>query len=263
MIHTDWFLKQGSTHMICQDYVFAGDTYTVLADGCSGSKFTDFGSRILCMTAANHIERLRGYIPDYNTFGSQIISAACINASSMSLPSRALDATLMISFIQNGKVIVYCYGDGYVIVERVHGYENSIYSFSYEDNAPLYLSYRIDPLRLKSYYKEFSGKLSVNELMGNRELIIAMSSDMCRLEFDIDLISSITLFSDGVSSFQTKENGRYKDIPCEEIINTFIELPPGKGEFTKRRTNVAYRQFDKLGMTHYDDVSLAGLYIEE
>ena len=60
---TESIFEQGSTHEVCEDYAIQGGGYTILADGCSnggGPRIdTDWGSRILCKAAEEHLNTLK------------------------------------------------------------------------------------------------------------------------------------------------------------------------------------------------------------
>ena len=61
-MNTGSFFTIGSTHLVCEDYALHGKDYVILSDGCSNGGgpriHTDWGSRILCKAAEEHIQLL-------------------------------------------------------------------------------------------------------------------------------------------------------------------------------------------------------------
>ena len=49
-IYTDWFLRQGYKHQICQDYVLTGLNYIIVADGCSTAHYFRDGKKVMAET---------------------------------------------------------------------------------------------------------------------------------------------------------------------------------------------------------------------
>ena len=58
-MNTDCAFYIGTTHEVCQDYALTGEYSVAIADGCSGSVLSDFGSRVLSVTAMNKIAELK------------------------------------------------------------------------------------------------------------------------------------------------------------------------------------------------------------
>ena len=116
MIQTDTFLKIGKTHQVCEDYIITGDSpvkYNILSDGCSSSKDTEMGARILCHLAKQFLlyrkDDYRFPALDYDEMGSWIIHNAELAARQLGLKKSCLDATLIIAYEYDGKYHIYMY----------------------------------------------------------------------------------------------------------------------------------------------------------
>ena len=102
MIQTDTFLKIGDQHKVCEDYIIEGFLpvpFIILADGCSSSRDTEMGARILCHLAKQYLY-YRGcdlYELDYHKMGSWVIHNAELTVRHLGLRAECLDATLIVS----------------------------------------------------------------------------------------------------------------------------------------------------------------------
>ncbi len=107
-MNSDWFLRTGSTHKMCEDYALTNDRFNpgnptapgpiigtpfaILADGCSSSPHTDFGARLLSASVRHivrefpHLEPVRVYLSAWR--------AALAATQSLHLPLDSLDTTL-------------------------------------------------------------------------------------------------------------------------------------------------------------------------
>lgn len=267
MITTDTFLKIGSQHQICEDYIIEGDIhdlqYIILSDGCSSSKNTEMGARILCHLAKKYlgyrIDEAKNFKLDHGKMGSWIIHNAELIARQMGLPISCLDATLMVSYHYNGRVFVYAYGDGTVILKENNG-DITVDSISFSNNAPYYLSYKIDPIRDKIYY-ENKNSMFFSEKTNHSELCTELAYDLPQsLAYSVEYYQSIFVCSDGIESFIRKDPAERDLISVFDIIGPLSTFKNYKGEFLKRRVKRALKSFDDDGITHADDLSI-GVYL--
>jgi serine/threonine protein phosphatase PrpC len=136
-IITDSILEKGSSHDICEDYILHGITkeynipYIILSDGCSSSKHTDIGARILVHGIKKQIENHFCFLPEeminddmYNYLQPNIIYTANSIINSLQLANSCLDCTLIFAFIINEKCYIFRYGDGSIITEYDNGMIN-------------------------------------------------------------------------------------------------------------------------------------------
>ena len=77
-INVDHYMTIGSSHQVCEDYIISGTEpfpYIILSDGCSSSKDTDIGARILAQCAKNYLTTFHNLHEDCakDTLGYKII----------------------------------------------------------------------------------------------------------------------------------------------------------------------------------------------
>jgi hypothetical protein len=86
-----------------------------------------------------------------------------------------------------------------------------------------------------------------------------------KTEFNSSLYDLVLLMSDGVESFQRKnEKGILEPVPMIEVIEQILKLKGMKGEFLKRRCNKFFNKFcQQNGWQNNDDFSVAGIYLGE
>ena len=287
MLRIDSYFTNGKVNKVCQDYVIHGETpipYVILCDGCSSSKFTDVGARILAHSAKEALITLKPFeilnITRYkeqecwDDFGSATISFAKGSIKSLGLPNESLDATLMVMFyIEEEKSLRYLiYGDGSVIFLKKN-IPCTIYDFSFEGNAPYYLSYRIDPERRKLYdefAKEFRGVTQKQHVifMDGTEYPFCRSGTLYNREnvlncsfSDKSEFNGALLCSDGISSFVNFESA--ERVSIEPIAKEFTAFKNFNGEFIKRRIRRAMEDLSKNQIYNTDDVSVGGIILNE
>jgi len=282
MINTDTFLKIGSSHVVCEDYVLSGAhqlQYIILSDGCSSSPNTEMGSRILCYLARQYIRyrfdefpanRSESFSLDYKDMGSWIIHNAEMSVRELGLPKTCLDATLMISYLDpfesNQTVNIFIYGDGFVVVVPDERSMVQIEEVEFApDNMPFYLSYTIDPLRLQSYHeKKVSQFFSATQYdLSTYHWIDEYAYDRpMHLAFPMKNYKALLMFSDGLKSFIKQDPTNRENIPVANVIEGLIGFKNIKGKFLQRRVNKALKSLAKENITHYDDLSI-GAYVNE
>jgi len=270
MIDIDVFIEKGK-HSICQDYAICGTDpfpYIILSDGCSASKDSDIGSRILTQSAKNFISYPKDYFINffkneteygnnlhglYNKMGLCVINNALNIVKLMSLDIECLDATLIISFIIDGILYVYMYGDGNILtIENEKPYYINI---KFPSGAPFYLSYNLDNLRMLSYFERFENK-KVEQLNSDVSYNYSCKHPMV-YRFELTKDSTYLISSDGLNSFISKSN----DVKLEELIPDMITFKNYSGRFIERRFKRFLLNLEKRGIYHFDDISVCGYHI--
>lgn len=261
MIHTDTFLTIGSSHQVCEDYIISDQNpfpYVILADGCSSSKNTDMGARILCLLAKQYLlyrkDESRFPILDYEQMGSWIIHNAEMTARQLGLNRSCLNATLIIAYVVDDFYHVYMYGDGVVIVEENDG-AIRIADVEYTKNAPYYLGYRLSQEDTVEYHNL------------NQDLTITTNDKTTKYAYDYEThwlfpcseFKKLLIASDGIASFM--EN-KIHPVSINDVTKEFLAYKSTKGEFLKRRLKRALKIYDKNGIEHFDDLSV-GVFLNE
>ena len=115
LFSTDCAFRIGSTHKICQDYGISGtvcDTaYAIIADGCSGSDLSEFGSKLLCKAIENEIvedefqnftSNNSGYRINSEISLSKVFTTLFDIGNKLKMPDYWLDATLAYAVAKKG-----------------------------------------------------------------------------------------------------------------------------------------------------------------
>jgi hypothetical protein len=263
----DTFLTMGKGHKICEDYILSGTNplpYIILADGCSSSKATDMGARLLCFLAQQYI-RFRVpfnkyFQPNHDDMGLWIIHNAELVGKQLGLPKNALDATLVIAYkkFDSDQVRVHLYGDGCVVHSGPEYL--SIKEIQYSKNAPYYLSYKIDIERDNLYAKMHQKKIIKDYIPIITKQPFGYIIQSC-WDYDITKKKNCLLIaSDGLTSFI---KNRIDLIPITDYANELFNFQTTKGEFLKRRINWLLKDLAKNNTYNYDDLSIGAFLLEE
>jgi len=263
----DTFMTIGKNHKVCEDYILSGMNpipYIIISDGCSSSKGTDMGARLLCFLSQQYI-RFRAsstnhFEPDHDEMGLWIIHNAELVGKQLGLPKNALDATLIIGYQYTEDIIkVHFYGDGCVIHFRPN--YGSIEIIEYSKNAPYYLSYKIDDERHNLYHSMNQQRIIKTYLIEPEYVEICNPYDNNKSVFNFGLSeidSGLLIASDGLASFIKDEEGV---IPFPSFVKNFFAFKTTKGEFLKRRANKELITLAKDGIYNYDDLSIGAFLL--
>lgn len=256
MIYFDKFSEIGSTHKENQDYAVIGDEespFIIVADGCSSSKNSAIGARVLSLCMAKSIREHRD-IFDLNGHGLNAITQALSIVENLRTGKESLDCTLMVAIVQDDSVIGKVWGDGLIFVKDRQGVR--IADIRYEPEMPYYLSYKVDQKRDDEYFKMLlDGSVVKREYRDGADHLGGSPMQPYDIQLSVKNIEYIILATDGASSFQ-KEN---TDIPQEEINEQITSFKRLNGEFIGRRMNRMVKSNAKQGIKHYDDLTIAGM----
>ena len=263
-MNTDTFIEIGKQHKVCEDYIISGVKpvpFIILSDGCSSSKNTEMGARILCYMAKQYIQYRKSELPhlDYRKMGNWIIHNAEMSARQLGLDTTALDATLIVSFFLEDIIRIYIYGDGCVVLQNDK--DIVIKTIDFSDNAPYYLSYLVDDYRFGLYRERKPHKIIKSEFSSGEIYRKEDPFDETRaIQLNINNYESILIASDGLQSFIVEDPKIQRPAKPYEIIDGFLSFKNTKGEFLKRRLKRHMSDLQKFGIGHYDDLSV-GAYI--
>lgn len=293
-MHSDAFFTRGKTHLVCQDYARAGvispgflgeggRAFAIVSDGCSSSPDTDFGSRLVTMSAVRSIEINGDNLPlkvEHIIWGA----GDCLPRN---LPQQSLDATLIAAYVRDdGNVQVISCGDGVIAARRVDTGDIEVIDIDCQ-NTPNYLSYMLEPKRLLSYREGIKNIDDVYQgrylhrwasLKSLREGDSPDNSLECPISIEGDLGKTVTydnfpfstvispkeydlvmVFSDGVQSFQSNT---YEPVPMGLVLEQLVKIKSFTGKFIARRCKSFLNKFcKKEGWNHYDDLSVAAIYL--
>ena len=248
----------GKSHKVCQDYSLAitSSETVVLSDGCSSSPMTDWGSRLLCLEAAENGPELACS----RIFGSVL--------PKLSLPPECLDATLLHASVMGDCVRAKMLGDGLIVGRRRGGGWVGIKS-EFPSGAPRYSSYDLDPARRENYLKAFGASWVISTFMDG-SLVMDERRELKNevllpyvVDFQIEEFDLVLLMSDGVFSFSKPDGsmGGRKGVPLEEVVSEMLQIKGFAGEFIFRRMRKFLKDSAAAGWSHDDDFSVAGIHL--
>jgi len=259
LIQIDTFIDKGSSHQICEDYIISGYDpfpYIILSDGCSSSKNTEMGARILCYLSKQYLKYRKEDLHNlkYRQIGNWIIHNSEMVARQLGLSINCLDATLIIAFHIDGQIYVYMYGDGAIIKKK--GDDITINKIDFNKNAPYYLSYQIDDYR-NNLYHEMGNDLTITISGSDGESCEVYAYDYpAFFTFNARDFDTLFITSDGIFSFIVESATERRVVPEGDVLPDFMNFKNVKGEFLKRRLNKALKNLNRRDINHYDDLSV-------
>jgi hypothetical protein len=301
---TESIFEQGSTHEVCEDYAIQGGGYTILADGCSnggGPRIdTDWGSRILCKAAEEHLNTLKTRNPlEYMTAVGE--TAKTQLRAFPNIPVASLTATLSVCWEQEGDIRGFLVGDGIFGGKRKDG-RWKIYVVDFlkggttGKSAPFYLKYKFCD-EIEVYKSQFGGRYEVTTYFGDlmspkmelpeefiseeeREEQWSNAMTTSSMEYDLEEGYWATHFpieeyefvfhcSDGPQAFsQYRSTGTSKSkekIHVLDVLRVLADIRGGAAGFLRRQRHWAFKQdrpgtFKKKGWFGEDDVSMGVVY---
>lgn len=274
ILNSNSYFSIGSSHKTNQDYALNGTDersnaeFAVVCDGCSGSKHSDIGSRVLAHASKNSLYTA---MDSESVFAQEILYEGREVQDSLNLPNEYLDATLFHLCIDTDskrfifdKYKINAYGDGSILKITKNNQIEFTY-IEYPSGAPLYMNYYNNPKRFQ-LYKE---KYGVKRIIHNYKLIDGIVSDY---QTSIDEIGNsfidegiatdykfIGVTSDGISSFIGSDK---KLIEVTLVVKELLNFKSYKGEFIQRRMNGFNKYCLDQGWKHSDDFSIAGIHID-
>lgn len=266
MINIDHFIHIGNSHKICEDYAISGMNpfpHVIISDGCSSSRNTDVGARILCYLARQYINYRHDSLEfDKYEMGYWIIHNAETTARHLGLNQSALDATLIVAIANEFYVDIFFFGDGYALCDNI------LHCIEYgPSNAPYYLSYKLDSERDDAYYQMKNEMITVRQNLNTpniSEKSTIAYDKYFRIRKARKAVNKVSIFSDGVASFYNKEESVV--MPAYAAINTFemVDFPTTAGEFVKRALGSKRGSINiakKLGYSNIDDFSMGTIIL--
>lgn len=271
----DRMFSIGWGHRVCQDYCCADfislrnkqAPVLVVADGCSSSRDTDIGARLIAKAAAVNAGLVLYAHPDDRTawerYGMAIVATVKKLAATLSLPAESLDTTLLYGISDGKSFRLGFYGDGFAIVRNRNG-QTRVMEIRYESNAPRYLSYWMDSSRLARYEREYPGQMLVRTYEDAGAGFVLLNetrrdvSEPVTMTYPENDLSLVMLATDGLGSFATV-GGEPVSLP--DILPDVAGFKGMAGEFLQRRITRMKTVLEKAGIRHYDDIGLAACFL--
>jgi serine/threonine protein phosphatase PrpC len=240
-MNADAIINIGSTHTICQDYAIARENYVILSDGCSSSRDTDIGARLLVRALDQTLRTPTTH--DIAALHADAARTSLTWANMLALPPQSVDATLLSAHVSNDDLIIACSGDGVIILESQSG-ALDVHPISSPSGYPFYPSYLHQPDRL-------------HEMVSHNR-----STETIVLQLNAAAYKYAAIASDGLTSFfhtQTTPNGkRVEPVRLSDVLAELWSFKTSHGAFVERRL----KRFKKdTCWQHADDLSLAVIHL--
>ena len=284
-MHTDSIFTIGSSHKACEDYAASGIlkdfdvSWAALSDGCSSSPQVDFGARLLVGAARKHIwdvvsstnGELLNSLYSESTYTPIIINLENI-CKSLRYDTNCLDATLLTAVCGKQKTKIICWGDGVIVVKKKDG-TSRIIEIEASDGYPSYLSYNFYKDRIMDMRRAEKNIIVRDYHLESNGIFYAPVTTLQEfftpyvLEMNTEDLKFVLLMSDGVQSFYNvnpDDCGRKaQPVSFITIVKELMAFKNFQGEFVQRRFNKVLKEANVNQWEHYDDLSVAGIYLGE
>jgi len=258
-MYIDWFFTNGKAHHVCEDYAIDGNNCAIISDGCSSSKHTDVGARLLAHSARILLSGNLNW--RHNDLGKAAILKAAKLFKDFNMGYECLYATLLTAKVmESGEISTHMYGDGIIIAISNKGIETM--EVSYTNNMPYYLAYSMDPKSMEAY-KRFENEVTIVHMVNGEihDTLVAPYDYPIEYTFDPTQYHTVLISTDGLSSFEDKQN--MATIPLSVIANQVADFKVMKGAFIKRRLARVIEDLAVKKIFPLDDVGMAGIHLEE
>lgn len=265
----------GAGHKVCQDYCAAqliaqcnkARPVLIVADGCSSSRDSDIGARLVARAALNHAGLALERAGDplwWRSCGTAIAGTLKRWTRSLRLPAEALDATLVYGLGDGNTFRVGFYGDGYAVI-KTRGGAMRVIQVTYESNAPRYLSYWMDQARGARYGLEFPGRVIIRTYDGTESGFVLTGElyqdvhQPVAMAWPEEELSLVIISTDGLGSFT--RNG-IEQVPWQQVLPEVVAFKSPAGEFLQRRITRMKAVQEKSAIRHWDDLGLAACRLQ-
>lgn len=225
-----------------QDYARAGDDFAIVSDGCSSSRDTDCGARLLTLAATSSTEI------------DAIVDRA---AGTGLLAPEALDATLLVVRREGACLRATAWGDGVVFGVRRDG---GVEAWEIDHGGtPAYPAYRRQPIR----WATWTGRPKVRHWVGDAATEVDLpvgDFPVFSMGFEPGAWRLVGVASDGLLSFRGPDGL----VPLPAVLGHITDVRVPKGRFLERAATFFLRRTcPRLGWAPTDDLSIAAFCHEE
>jgi len=257
-MNADATINIGSTHAICQDYAIAKNGYVILSDGCSSSRDTDIGARLLVKA----LDQRLSTTTDIEELHKESARIALGWASMLGLPAQSVDATLLSVHVKGADLIVACSGDGVIILESQSG-ALDVYAISSPSGYPFYPSYVHQPERLA----ELVANNRCTKEIKTAERVTTSDSLTIAFKLNVADYKYAAVASDGINSFfhteQATTGKRLEPLSLPDVLSEFWSFKNSHGAFVERRMKRFKKDTQPKGWHHADDLAIGVIHLGE
>lgn len=282
-IDTDSYYEIGAGHTYCEDYadsgvINTGDNlyhYAIVCDGCSGSKGSDIGARVLakkfpsCFKLALQAHKETGTKLD-EILGYFLSISIKYASETLVVPMEAFDATLVATVYDqlNDTLHSFAWGDG-KIYYKFKGEHGHLIDIGYMKNAPFYLSYKAIPHGEAKYESAFGTSYAdvIQSLVKSDGIVMLQEANKYQQKSFYEkyieaskTISFVSVFTDGIDTYHSK-NDVNTLIPRHNLFNQLTQYKNRQGDFVERRMNKVKQFCQKEGWQHFDDIAVSTIML--
>lgn len=272
-IYTDGLFKKGSTHTVCQDYVHHGQEFLpfcVVSDGCSGSKNSDIGSRILAHSFEQVMKLIgKDKIINYpaRSLAARVQSYAYSNIANLGIAENSLYATLLFAVAnqEDNELRVTIIGDGILALKLKNTNEAMVLKSDFSKDYPIYPGYFNNSELLNHFArinKEEEQEITHQWIVGKVPECAKVNNDeyIYEIVLPLDQVEWVMLASDGIETFVEEDFPNRAQNMEKLVIPYFKAIKARQGAFVTRRINkMLIKELSEF--THEDDLSVAGISI--
>jgi hypothetical protein len=253
-MNSDSFFTKGFSHKVCEDYALHDEDIIIISDGCSSSKYSDVGARLLSFAVLQTCKFLKcttitDKIYDYIKYFLEFHTSPFLKSF-----NTLMDATFISACINDEYIHIYSRGDGCFFIKYFDSSYDLI-NLVYPSGCPNYISYDLSLDRKKVYMENI--KTGLLQVYINDKLFKETNEDgysHCAITKDVEFVA---VMSDGIHSFTDLNN---KSVDYKDVVKELLSFKGFNGQFVERRFQGFERFCKQNNWKHYDDVSLAVLY---
>lgn len=270
----DVFFNIGKTHKVCEDYAICGLTpdekhpYAIVSDGCSSSKNTDIGSRIICKSLESifHLFTQNPTMPGQNLpldnalLYMQMRAEEILESFKGIVDPSALDCTSLAVHRFDTEFHVIAAGDGVIAAKKYDGtLEIKIIEFA--GNAPIYMGYMLDADRLALLKQMYDCTKRIYHHVNGKAVDVTISDEIAEyFVYPISEYEMVGVMTDGVLSFRQisdSPTSRTSDsVHVAEIVQSLMDFKGLAGEFVHRRCSRFLLDCIGKNRFHTDDIAI-------
>jgi hypothetical protein len=261
--NSDYIYTIGNSHKTCDDFAYSytdnGINLSIVSDGCSSSRNSDIGARLICSKILDSLCSWNNLMKQGNV--NEIIENCfeiIFNKYHKIYGDYFLDCTIITSITDNLHTVVYLIGDGCILCKYNNGTE-TYFNTEFENNAPAYMSYVLNTERQNAYldfsryYEETLITRSINKIDISTETKTENKTmdgiPVRSYSFSHNEVKYLMLFTDGINSFTDKS----KDLSY--YGHKMLDVKNENGVFLQRQIQGICRHEKETGNIHDDDFS--------
>jgi len=266
--NADYIYTIGKSHTTCDDFSYYKDYGSfqvgIVCDGCSSSKHTDIGSRLLVSEVLNNLSARNIGFAECEIMLELSLSGCFANYKNI-YGDNFLDCTIIFSLTFDNITKVYMIGDGSILATKKDG-TKEITTINFENNAPAYLSYKLDENRKQQYLKlssKYTFKKMIEKQNSDFNKVVSTNTDAFPMqdipvnifEFKHSEYKNLICVTDGIDSFISEGIS----IHAEKQL---LDLKTLNGFFFQRQILGIKKLFEKQNIYNQDDLSGVALIFE-